>query len=973
MIQQYAQQSFRDRIAYGLFWTWNLIFLAFMVLGFAPRILPEMFFAIRSGIIPLSFLINALILSLIPLAAIILGLTVLRSATARLFAMGYVVEGPLMLLLVIRFFVIRQAPLSLVTLMVIAILGMAAFLWYTLDPEIERRSRWYNLARLAGLTLMLLLSLYVAALITFYAVPVINEFLKWLWYNMTHFGQFLRDFGNFFDSLVAGGWTWIPFTLVGLILLLYTATLFVLTPIVVPILAVRAWLRNFLLQGKAQGWVAPAAVVLLTVVLSTTAFVVSNRQPQKQAFALLENPPASQEQAKQLLAKQDQIRAGLLNSYLAPFRYISAVGEVVHVSNMYQYGMGLTQQAAFQVESLYEDLALPLLYEPVHPQNLTNSTAQRNNVAFQQEPQEAAQLYQRFFDAPIIQGERSSIVRAVRSTWNGDQAEAAWQAVDDREVLLSQQEINIQEHGDWADVEVYEVYENQTQSLQEVIYYFNLPESAVLTGVWLGNHPERERRFAFQVAPRGAAQAVYRNETRIMRDPALLEQIGPRQYRLRIYPAQGVQVTWNENRTRRLSEKTTPLYMWMTYRTFAVDGKWPLPQLALKKNVYWDEHTLRKVNGQPVKSNEAVWMPEAVPASVPVQPGAHRVDFPGETSVLVVPAGQVQLPGLPETARLAVVLDRSKSMEAHAAEVTQAIDRLKNIPKAQVDVYLTSSQFRGEEASVKDLASFDAKSTIYYGGQNPADLVAQFENLQAGRKYDGILVLTDGGAYELGENKTEVSIPDAPVWMIHLGSDIPLGYDDRTLEVIQASGGGVVGSLDEALTRLAVSLSGRSGESSTVMRDVLDGYVWTVEPTSQAETDAPEATVHASDDGFVALMARRLVLAEIRRQRGAITQLETLDMFHALAKEYSIVTPYSSMIVLVNEQQQDILEHLEQEADRYQREYEDLKNTIPSTQAPLVGVPEPGEWLLIAAAMLMLGWYVYRQKLAVQRVRVSGK
>jgi hypothetical protein len=66
------------------------------------------------------------------------------------------------------------------------------------------------------------------------------------------------------------------------------------------------------------------------------------------------------------------------------------------------------------------------------------------------------------------------------------------------------------------------------------VYYFSLPESAVITGVWLGDSPDRNQRYEYTVAPRGAAQAVYRNEVRRNMDPALVEQIGPRQYRLRV-------------------------------------------------------------------------------------------------------------------------------------------------------------------------------------------------------------------------------------------------------------------------------------------------------------------------------------------------------------------------------------------------------------------------------------------------------
>ena len=58
--------SVLEWIAFGLFWSWNLIFLAFMSLGFAPTLLPEIFTSVRTGMIPASFLVYALVLALIP-------------------------------------------------------------------------------------------------------------------------------------------------------------------------------------------------------------------------------------------------------------------------------------------------------------------------------------------------------------------------------------------------------------------------------------------------------------------------------------------------------------------------------------------------------------------------------------------------------------------------------------------------------------------------------------------------------------------------------------------------------------------------------------------------------------------------------------------------------------------------------------------------------------------------------------------
>ena len=461
----------------------------------------------------------------------------------------------------------------------------------------------------------------------------------------------------------------------------------------------------------------------------------------------------------------------------------------------------MTEVRAANVQHLYENVARPLLYKPVHEPQLP---FRRDNVALQREPQEAAVLYQRFFDETIVEGERETVVNAVRATWSLEQAEAAWQAVDDREVLLIQQEINVVEHGDWAEVELHEIYQNQTSEQQEVVYYFNLPESAVLTGVWLGNSPDRTARFPFQVAPRGAAQAVYRNETRVFRDPALLEQIGPRQYRLRIFPILPIRTDWDADRAHTLVVEAPPLYMWLTYQALATEAGWPVPSLAYKRNVYWNGETIRLVNGSRSEATEEAWLPETLEASGPFEPVIHRVDFPNGESVLAVPEAQVELPALPANLQIAVVLDRSRSMARYTAEVVEVFERLAQriAPKSSVEVFLTASLYRGEPPSRTNFSDFDPQEILFFGGQNAAELLDQFENLSAGETYDAILVFTDGSGYELGESQLDVPIPAAPIWMIHLGSDIPMGYDDDTLEAIQASRGGVVGDLDQALTQI---------------------------------------------------------------------------------------------------------------------------------------------------------------------------
>ncbi|MEJ2748535.1 MAG: TIGR02921 family PEP-CTERM protein, partial [Anaerolineae bacterium] len=666
-------------------------------------------------------------------------------------------------------------------------------------------------------------------------------------------------------------------------------------------------------QQVAASYNRPRAGVLTTAVLVIIAvlFVQTSRQPQQAAFALLEKPPENLDEAQQLLTQEDELREGLLNAYLSRQRYVSAQGEVRHISEMYQWAFDISDEQAQRVQQLYESVARPVLYVPIEPTPPDSTFA---------------------------------IVRAVRSTWMADQARAGWQAVADREVLRPRQEVNVTEHGDWAEVELYEVYQNQTMQRQEVVYYFSLPETAVITGVWLGNNDNRDERFTYRVAPRGAAQQTYQQEVQRRIDPALVEQIGPSQYRLRAFPVLPQGWEWNETRTRSDIVEGRPLHLWLTYPVLADGDAWSLPYLDEKRNVYWTDDTVRLVNGAAMADvNDDTWLPTAVPATTPITPAAHRVDFPDGQTVLIQPETAVTLPTPPDDLKLAIVLDRSRSMVQLADQTEAALNQLAAYGSA--DLYLTASSFRGESPSRATLADFDPAGIVYYGGQNAADLLVQFAQLQRGETYDAILVLTDGTGYGLSEGDVPVPVPDAPVWMIHLDGRFPIGYDDATLQAIQASGGGTGGSVDEALTRLLVPNG-----------DIVNGYALTVLPTNQV---TGEFIAHAPSDDFAALAARQLILHQMAQNRASITDLATLDALHALAVEQGIITPYSSMIVLITEQQQSRLDALEGRDDRFEREFEDVGET---NQLTVTGVPEPEEWLLIGLAAVMLGWFVYSSR-----------
>jgi len=92
------------------------------------------------------------------------------------------------------------------------------------------------------------------------------------------------------------------------------------------------------------------------LIASAGLFIVTNRQPQQEAFALLAEPPTSEAEANTLLERSDSIRLGLLNAYLAPFRYVSAHGEVRHITDLYANSFDIPRRDAFKVQGLYENL-----------------------------------------------------------------------------------------------------------------------------------------------------------------------------------------------------------------------------------------------------------------------------------------------------------------------------------------------------------------------------------------------------------------------------------------------------------------------------------------------------------------------------------------------------------------------------------------------------------------------------------------
>jgi hypothetical protein len=98
-------------------------------------------------------------------------------------------------------------------------------------------------------------------------------------------------------------------------------------------------------------------------------------------------------------------------------------------------------------------------------------------------------------------------------------------------------------------------------------------------------------------------------------------------------------------------------------------------------------------------------------------------------------------------------------------------------------------------------------------------LMRQFETLRNNQDYDAVLLLTDEGSYELASERSKLPAITSPLWMVHLGGQLPRAYKDATLQAIQNSNGGVATDLPTVIKRLTTE--------QAEVKSVVDGYSWT--------------------------------------------------------------------------------------------------------------------------------------------------
>ena len=893
-----------------IFWVWNGTFLGVVYLWILPFVAVFVMVATLQGDIELEFTLTILALIGVPTVCTVIAGRYFRQRPVELIRLFYGVEAPLFLFCLVRLFIFRElTPASRLVLSTILICIAAFFielLWGYFGQKHNKLYQFLSGIQLATHSLMLFTGFYVGVFLFYYAVPLAVILLRgffsfqWLtelWWSFTH--DFLLSF------------------LILTILFAGTATLFLGMPSAFVALYIHSGKRILCNFSAQYGRIRTAKISLGIVTLWMVFFINFSHQPQGLAFEKLATIPQTEQQKQELLAQSPTIRKGLVNAYLSAYRYLGAVKDSNSIKALYQNVFNLPQPLLDKIQNSYNQLISPFLYQGDLDKDF----------------EKAEKLYANFFDCSIQKGERLAIQYALKSTAILDEAKAGLLNINQKKVWLAKQEVNVQEQGDWAEVEIYEHYQNQTNDVEEIFYSFSLPETAVITGLWLGDTNNKATRFPFTVSPRGAAQKVYNSQVRRERpvDPALLEQVGTQHYRLRAFPIPPKSLS---------GEQTNPnspraMHLWLTYKVLRQDHQWLLPKLGEKRNIFWTNSTERIRNHKRIKGFDQDWLEMSLATSQ--QPLKSHEVILADYKITAQPLVQTDYV-LPQGKKFAIILDTSRSMGNHQQELAQTLDWFKNniLANNQGDLYLTAPE-GNQPQFIDNLQQFQVNQKTFYGTLQIKEMLRQFIQLKGNQQYDSIVLISDEGSYELSEDKTGVPQLSVPLWIVHLGSLAP-AYEDGTLKMIQNNGGGVETDISEVMKRIATTEKltqnlANSPQSKPTVLTVADGYGWFMEKNTEKPTNS---------QGFDPIAARLLVRG--LTQKTSDQQLTELDGIHAIAKTYNIVTPYSSMIVLVNDEQRQALKAAEASQDRFNRQFETGKEQLNKPNNPLntnTSVPEP--------------------------------
>jgi len=244
------------------------------------------------------------------------------------------------------------------------------------------------------------------------------------------------------------------------------------------------------------------------------------------------------------------------------------------------------------------------------------------------------------------------------------------------------------------------------------------------------------------------------------------------------------------------------------------------------------------------------------------------------------------------------------------------------------------------------------KEEDFWGKKQAMEQLTQFADQQS---TNATVFLTDKGSYELTMDELPAIKMGAPLYMYHLGK-IAKAYPDNLFETIKMSEGDVCMRVSEIQDKIAFTQQSDGNYLGRYSALSSDGNI----EISFFESSKKPSILYPNP--LAAKIIGTKIIDKKTKEVFTSNRLQALDDMHDIAKKQGIVSPYSSMIVLVNNAQKEALKKAEEADDRFDRENEtggEPAGKLGFTE--VTGTPEPHEWMLIILSALMLLVYFFKK------------
>lgn len=508
-----------------------------------------------------------------------------------------------------------------------------------------------------------------------------------------------------------------------------------------------------------------------------------------------------------------------------------------------------------------------------------------------------------------------------------------------------------------ATISIDETYSNSSFREEEVIYEFFIDGTTVMHDLKLG--PDLE--FEGIVAPSGAARRLYDQEVRRTKDPALLEQLGPKQYRLSVFPVPGKNdMTTLDGKSQRVK---------FSYTVALTPEGYPLPQYSKEDNVKSVENFSLVVDGEQISTNknEKVAVNDEIEAAAVKLCQADtqiqtRTNLGIGTGYLTTaancdkPEEQNLFSGI-NGKKIAILQDVSYQNRNNRQD-KQLLDYFKQnealLANNQFDLYQYNDLLSGSKTLLSGNYQelFDA---VYFGSSNLNSILEELK-----LDYDLIFLLSGAENYQITISEHQLL---SPVYIVHTQEVLP--YNSSLAAALWHVGGNVFSSWTAAKQQAGIKLAAETldGNRQLLKNDrffkfELDQSTAQFSNELQAimaqDADPADEVILRLDielitnpaDPLSYLIAQGYIEQQYQKLGSSIPELADLDILQELSKQAGIVSPYSSYIALVNQRQLDDLERFSDDDRRFEDQTAALRT---GWGAP---VPPPGGFVGMESPML---------------------